>query len=269
MPGATAQMCSRRAVSWGATLRTKPITACLVSVYTGSLAIGTSPASEAVTAMTPPGAITSAIRRVPRTTPSRLVATTRRYEERGSATRSRSPPVIPALRQASSTGATRSQAAGSATSKPPARSSTSTAVPPARSRATSAAPMPDEPPVTSAEAGNTGRLQYAAVHSSTPGGAAPAGPVEEPDIVETRVQASALRRPPLLVLEAVRSFLDEHGLGSGELRAARVGRGGGSNFSFLVERESGERYVLRRPPRPPLPPSAHDVVREARLQLAL
>ena len=28
-------------------------------------------------------------------------------------------------------------------------------------------------------------------------------------------------------------------------------------------------FVLRRPPRPPLPPSAHDVVREARLQLAL
>ena len=27
--------------------------------------------------------------------------------------------------------------------------------------------------------------------------------------------------------------------------------------------------MLRRPPRPPLPPSAHDVVREARLQLAL
>ena len=27
--------------------------------------------------------------------------------------------------------------------------------------------------------------------------------------------------------------------------------------------------MLRRPPRPPLPPSAHDIVREARLQLAL
>ena len=27
--------------------------------------------------------------------------------------------------------------------------------------------------------------------------------------------------------------------------------------------------MLRRPPPPPLPPSAHDVVREARLQLAL
>ena len=34
--------------------------------------------------------------------------------------------------------------------------------------------------------------------------------------------------------------------------------------------ERGEqRLVLRRPPRPPLPPSAHDIVREARLQLAL
>ena len=45
-------------------------------------------------------------------------------------------------------------------------------------------------------------------------------------------------------------------------------KGGGSNFTFLIERDEG-RFVLRRPPRPPLPPSAHDVVREARLQLAL
>ena len=30
-----------------------------------------------------------------------------------------------------------------------------------------------------------------------------------------------------------------------------------------------DSFVLSRPPRPPLPPSAHDVVREARLQLAL
>src|SRR5262245_40652912 len=36
----------------------------------------------------------------------------------------------------------------------------------------------------------------------------------------------------------------------------------------MLERES-VRYVLRRPPRPPLPPSAHDMVREAGLQLAL
>ena len=73
---------------------------------------------------------------------------------------------------------------------------------------------------------------------------------------------------PLLILENVEAFLDEHGLGSGPVRASRIGQGGGSNFSFLLERDDG-RFVLRRPPRPPLPPSAHDMVREARLQLAL
>lgn len=74
---------------------------------------------------------------------------------------------------------------------------------------------------------------------------------------------------PLLVLDRVRAFLDEHGLGSGVVRAQRIGEGGGSNFSFLLERDDGSRFVLRRPPRPPLPPTAHDVVRESRLQLAL
>ncbi len=76
-------------------------------------------------------------------------------------------------------------------------------------------------------------------------------------------------KPPLLILDRVRAFLDEHGLGSGEVHAQRIGEGGGSNFSFLLERDDGSRYVLRRPPRPPLPPTAHDVVRESRLQLAL
>jgi aminoglycoside phosphotransferase (APT) family kinase protein len=89
------------------------------------------------------------------------------------------------------------------------------------------------------------------------------------DIVERRTNADDAARPPLLILEAVRSFLDAHGLGSGPLQAHRIGEGGGSNFSFLLERDDGTRYVLRRPPRPPLPPSAHDVVRESRLQLAL
>ena len=54
---------------------------------------------------------------------------------------------------------------------------------------------------------------------------------------------------------------------AGRSTATRIGAGGGSNFTFLLER-GAERYVLRRPPRPPLPPSAHDMVREARLQLA-
>jgi aminoglycoside phosphotransferase (APT) family kinase protein len=52
------------------------------------------------------------------------------------------------------------------------------------------------------------------------------------------------------------------------VQARRIGEGGGSNFTYLLER-GGDRFVLRRPPRPPLPPSAHDMVRESRLQLAL
>ncbi len=73
---------------------------------------------------------------------------------------------------------------------------------------------------------------------------------------------------PLIVEENVEAFLDAHGLGAGPVTATRIGDGGGSNFTFLIER-SGERFVLRRPPRPPLPPSAHDMVREARLQQAI
>jgi aminoglycoside phosphotransferase (APT) family kinase protein len=100
----------------------------------------------------------------------------------------------------------------------------------------------------------------------TPAGSHPAA--SSGDVVETADDAVGLTKPPLLILDRVRAFLDEHGLGSGEVRAHRIGEGGGSNFTFLLERDEGE-FVLRRPPRPPLPPSAHDVVREARLQLAL
>jgi aminoglycoside phosphotransferase (APT) family kinase protein len=63
------------------------------------------------------------------------------------------------------------------------------------------------------------------------------------------------------------AYLDRLGLGTGEPRIAPVGDGH-SNLTFLVERE-GAKLVLRRPPRGPLPPSAHDVVREARLLSAL
>jgi aminoglycoside phosphotransferase (APT) family kinase protein len=73
---------------------------------------------------------------------------------------------------------------------------------------------------------------------------------------------------PLIVPERVEAVLDEHGLGAGAASFTRIGDGGGSNFTFLVER-GGERFVLRRPPRPPLPKSAHDMVREAKLQLAI
>jgi aminoglycoside phosphotransferase (APT) family kinase protein len=72
---------------------------------------------------------------------------------------------------------------------------------------------------------------------------------------------------PLLDLGAIRGFLDTRGLGHGELSARRIGEGH-SNVTFLIER-GGERFVLRRPPRPPLPPSAHDMLREARVLGAL
>ena len=88
------------------------------------------------------------------------------------------------------------------------------------------------------------------------------------DIVERHADVAPSARPPLLVLEPLRAFLDEHDLGSGEIKAQPIGDGH-SNVTYLIERESGPQLVLRRPPRPPLPPSAHDVLREARLLQAL
>jgi aminoglycoside phosphotransferase (APT) family kinase protein len=92
--------------------------------------------------------------------------------------------------------------------------------------------------------------------------------VLEEGVVQTAADARGLALAPLVVLDRVGAFLDARGLGAGPVRARRIGVPGGSNFTFLLERDEG-RFVLRRPPRPPLPPSAHDMVREARLQLAL
>ena len=70
-----------------------------------------------------------------------------------------------------------------------------------------------------------------------------------------------------LPFDALESYLDAEGLGSGPITATPIGDGA-SNLTYRLER--GEtRVVLRRPPPPPLPPSAHDVVREARIQLGL
>jgi aminoglycoside phosphotransferase (APT) family kinase protein len=92
-------------------------------------------------------------------------------------------------------------------------------------------------------------------------------PIAPDDIVQTPAEGEANSRPPLLVLEPLRTFLDEHGIGEGEIRATPIGEGH-SNITYLIER-GGAEVVLRRPPRPPLPPSAHDVLREARLLRAL
>ena len=70
-----------------------------------------------------------------------------------------------------------------------------------------------------------------------------------------------------LPLDRLAAFLDRAGIGSGPLRAARVGDGH-SNLTYLVVRD-GARVIVRRPPPPPLPPSAHDMLREARIVGAL
>ena len=90
------------------------------------------------------------------------------------------------------------------------------------------------------------------------------------DVVATHAAAAANAREPLLVLEPLRAFLADHGLlgdRDDALHAEPLGEGH-SNVTFLLR--CGEReLVLRRPPRGPLPPSAHDVLREARLLRAL
>ncbi len=91
--------------------------------------------------------------------------------------------------------------------------------------------------------------------------------IADDDLVRTHDEAAGNEREPLLVLEPLMAFLDEAGLGSGELEVVPVGDGH-SNVTYAVTRD-GADVVLRRPPRPPLPPSAHDVLREARVLAAL
>jgi aminoglycoside phosphotransferase (APT) family kinase protein len=92
-------------------------------------------------------------------------------------------------------------------------------------------------------------------------------PIAADDIVSSTADAEGNSRPPLLVLEPLEAFLDARGIGAGEIEASPIGEGH-SNVTYLLQRGDTE-VVLRRPPRPPLPPSAHDVLREARLLGAL
>lgn len=87
------------------------------------------------------------------------------------------------------------------------------------------------------------------------------------EVVATLDEAGALERPPFLVLETVTAFFDQHGLGSGPLTWERIGAGQ-SNITYRVRRGQ-DTFVLRRGPRPPLPRSTHDMVREARIQQLL
>ena len=87
------------------------------------------------------------------------------------------------------------------------------------------------------------------------------------DVVRTHEEAGAQEREALLVLEPLLAFLDERGIGAGEPAIAPIGDGH-SNHTFLLTR-SDRSVVVRRPPRGPIPPSAHDVLREARVIAAV
>lgn len=89
------------------------------------------------------------------------------------------------------------------------------------------------------------------------------------DVVETHEEGAANDRVPLLVLEPLRAFLDEAGIGAGvhDLEVVPVGDGH-SNHTFSIRRGDAT-FILRRPPRGPLPPSAHDMLREARVLTAV
>jgi aminoglycoside phosphotransferase (APT) family kinase protein len=85
------------------------------------------------------------------------------------------------------------------------------------------------------------------------------------DIVATHAEGAANQREPLVVLEPLIEFLAANGLlAPADLRLVPIGDGH-SNVTFALS----TGVVLRRPPRGPLPPSAHDVLREARLLGAL
>src|SRR5436305_528617 len=85
------------------------------------------------------------------------------------------------------------------------------------------------------------------------------------DVVRTHADAAANAREPLLVLEPLIEFLAGNGLDApADLNGQPVGDGH-SNVTFALSTD----VILRRPPRGPLPPSAHDVLREARLLSAL
>jgi aminoglycoside phosphotransferase (APT) family kinase protein len=88
------------------------------------------------------------------------------------------------------------------------------------------------------------------------------------EVVDTHEEAQAEELPPLIVREPLERYLERQELGNGRVEPERIGEGH-SNVTYLLRRGGEARLVLRRPPRPPLPPSAHDVLREARLLTAV
>ena len=127
--------------------------------------------------------------------------------------------------------------------------STGAAVRPARRPPRSAAPRADRPGAVVAEVRDL-RVAHEVEPTAHRRRIARCRP---DDIVETAADAEGLAKPPLLVLDRVRAFLDEHGLGSGDL--ARSGSARAAARTSRSCSSATRAFVLRRPPRPPLPPS--------------
>jgi len=90
------------------------------------------------------------------------------------------------------------------------------------------------------------------------------------DIIRRHEDLVEGARAPLLVIEPLADLLAANRLGDGDRSAVVVTPigDGHSNVTLSVS-SAGHEVILRRPPRGPLPPSAHDVLREARLLRAL
>jgi aminoglycoside phosphotransferase (APT) family kinase protein len=88
--------------------------------------------------------------------------------------------------------------------------------------------------------------------------------VGAPDVVATHEEAEGQELAPLIILDNLERYLAERlPADTAAIELERIGEGH-SNITFLVTR-GDDRCVLRRPPRGPLPPSAHDVLREWRV----
>ena len=70
---------------------------------------------------------------------------------------------------------------------------------------------------------------------------------------------------PLVDEAALSAYAGPQLPGDGPLSVERLGDAGHSNLTFVVRRGSHE-WILRRPPLGPLQPTAHDVIREYRVQ---
>lgn len=77
------------------------------------------------------------------------------------------------------------------------------------------------------------------------------------DIVSSYAEAARATLAPLVIIEGLNSYVP----GTGPVHVDELAKGH-SNAAFLITRDD-VRWVLRRPPRPPWPPTAHDVLREA------